>query len=138
MPVIKVSENVEKIPNPGNKKVWRLYDHRGMATVDLLSLADEDLEKMESIILRHPTIASKRRVLARRRISELQPLLVEILRKGKLVYDLPGIEDIRKIRQHDTEKLDPGVKRLLNPHISHVSITEQLWQLKQKLINSVI
>ena len=32
------------------------------------------------------------------------------------------------------ERLDPGVKRLMNPHIYHVSLSEKMWQMKQKLI----
>lgn len=137
VPVIKVSENVEKIPNPGNKKVWRIYDQRGKANADLLSLEEEEIEKMDTLILRHPTIASKYRSISRSQITEIEPLLVEVLRQGRIVYDFPTIEEIRKVRQSDIERLDPGVKRLLNPHISHVSITEKLWRLKQRLINSV-
>ena len=137
IPVIKVSENIEKTPNPGNKIVWRIYDQRGKANVDLISLADEDIALLDKIHLRHPSIASKQRVINRQSISEFEPLLQKILDNGKLVYDLPEIQDIRKVRQEDVERLDIGVKRLLNPHISHVSISEKLWQLKQTLINSV-
>jgi nicotinate phosphoribosyltransferase len=138
VPVIKVSENIEKTPNPGNKRVWRIYDQRNKANVDLLSLEDEDIKKMARINLRHANIASKHRMITQRSISEIEPLLVNILNGGKLRYDLPDIEHIRKVRENDIERLDSGVKRLLNPHISHVSITEKLWHLKQNLINSAL
>jgi nicotinate phosphoribosyltransferase len=36
------------------------------------------------------------------------------------------------------ERLDAGVRRLVNPHIYHVSLTERLWQLKQELIASAL
>jgi nicotinate phosphoribosyltransferase len=93
---------------------------------------------MEHILLRHPTDHSKCRTLQRDELSDIEPLLVEILRDGKLVYDLPSIEDMRERRRADVERLDPGVKRLLNPHIYHVSLTDELWKLKQSLAASAI
>jgi len=77
-------------------------------------------------------------VLDRDNMSEIEPLLIDILRDGKLVYDLPSIEDMRERRRADVQRLDPGVKRLMNPHIYHVSLSERLWNLKQELIQSVI
>jgi nicotinate phosphoribosyltransferase len=63
---------------------------------------------------------------------------VDVLDEGTLVYDLPSIEDMRDRRRRDIERLDPGVKRLINPHIYHVSLTERLWELKQELIASAL
>jgi nicotinate phosphoribosyltransferase len=53
-----------------------------------------------------------------------------------LVRELPGIEEMRAQRRADTERLDPGVRRIMNPHIYHVSLTGRLWDLKQELITS--
>ena len=136
IPAIKVSDSPEKTPTPGNKSVWRLYDRRGKATADLVGLASEDPARMERIVLRHPTDHTKLRVLRQGDISRIEPLLVDILKDGKLVYNLPGIEEIRQQRILDIERLDPGVKRMVNPHIYHVSLTDGLWKLKQDLINN--
>jgi nicotinate phosphoribosyltransferase len=136
-PAIKISESADKTPNPGHKNVWRIYDKRGKATADLLSAEHEDPHSMEKIILRHPSDHTRSRTLIKSEISEIEPLLVEVLREGKLVYDLPTIEQMRQRRIEDVDRLDPGVKRLLNPHIYHVSLTDQLWQEKQALIASV-
>jgi nicotinate phosphoribosyltransferase len=65
-------------------------------------------------------------------------LPVDVWRDGKLVYDLPDIEAIRKQRVADIERLDAGVRRLINPHIYHVSLTQKLWDLKQGLIRSAL
>lgn len=138
VPAIKVSESLSKTPNPGFKRVWRIYDRRGKATADLLSLADEDPRNMPEIVLRHPTDHTKFRVLTQDDISEIEPLLVEVLREGKLVYDLPSIEEMRRCRIADVDRLDPGVRRLMNPHIYHVSLTQRLWDLKQDLIKSAV
>lgn len=137
-PAIKVSESPQKTPNPGNKRAWRIYDRRGQATADLLGLQDEDPRRMERIVLRHPLDYTKSRILTRAEISSIEPLLVDILRDGKLVYELPSIEQIRAQRVADIERLDAGVKRLINPHIYHVSLTEKLWELKQSLIESAM
>jgi len=137
IPAIKISESLEKTPNPGHKRVWRIYDRRGKATADLLSLDEEDPSKMEQIILRHPSDYTKYRILNRNQITEIEPMLVEVLREGKLVYDLPSIEEMRENRRADMNRLDAGVKRIMNPHIYHISLTQRLWELKQNLIESL-
>jgi nicotinate phosphoribosyltransferase len=137
MPAIKISESAEKTLNPGQKHLWRLYDKRNKAIADLLSTQEEDPHTMERILLRHPTHPGQQRSLNAAQLSEIEPLLTTILREGKAVYDLPPIEAIRQQREADLERLDSGVKRIINPHIYHVSLTEQLWNLKQELIESV-
>lgn len=137
-PAIKISEQAAKTPNPGRKAAWRLYDNRGKATADLLALQGEDIEGMGRIVARHPSDHTLMRSINKAGISEIEPLMVEVLRDGKLVYDLPDVETIRKERIADVERLDPGVRRLINPHIYHVSLTEKLWDLKQDLIRSAL
>jgi nicotinate phosphoribosyltransferase len=136
IPAIKISESPSKTPNPGHKRVWRLYDQRGKATADLIGLESEDPYRMEQILLRHPSDHTKYRSLRAEHLSQSEPLLVEILREGKLVYELPSIDAIRELRQADVERLDPGVRRIMYPHIYHVSLTQRLWDLKQELIQS--
>jgi nicotinate phosphoribosyltransferase len=138
VPAIKISESADKTPNPGHKDVWRIYDQRGRATADLLSLETEDPHTMNRITLRHPSDHAKSRTLPKSEISEIEPLLVEIMRDGRVVYEMPTIEEMRARRHADIERLDPGVKRLINPHIYHVSLTENLWKLKQSLIESLV
>jgi len=133
-PAIKISESLEKTPNPGNKKVWRIYDKRGKATADLIALSDEDPRLKPTLTLRHPTDHTKYRSLSRNEISEIEPLLETILEEGKLVYTLPTLEEIREKREKDVDRLDAGVRRMMYPHIYHVSLTQKLWNLKQELI----
>ena len=137
VPAIKLSETPAKTINPGHKHVWRVYDARGKATADLLALDGEDPRQVERLVLHHPTEEQTQRVLKRAEIAEIEPLLVDILEDGALVYDLPSIEDMRAQRQADLERLDPGVSRMLNPHIYHVSLSEKLWDLKQDLIHTL-
>jgi nicotinate phosphoribosyltransferase len=137
LPAIKVSESPQKTPNPGHKQAWRIYDERGNATMDLLGLDDEVPGQMDSITAHHPSDHTKYRTLDRAHISSIEPLLVDVLLDGKLVYDLPPITAMRERRIADVERLDTGVRRLINPHVYHVSLTERLWDLKQSLIASV-
>ncbi|MEZ4726014.1 MAG: nicotinate phosphoribosyltransferase [Caldilineaceae bacterium] len=135
---IKISESPAKTPNPGRKMLFRLYDERGKATADLLDLDDAQegaqLAQADSLVLRHPSDHTKSRVLRREAITTMEPLLEEIIREGQVVYTLPSLEEMRAKRVADVEALDPGIRRLVNPHIYHVSLTPRLWDLKQALI----
>ncbi len=134
IPAIKLSENVSKIPNPGQKSLWRLYDERKMATADLLCHKEEAPDNMDPIILRHPVKEAAKRSLNRKEISMSEQLLETVYDQGKITVDLPDIERIRKRRDRDLACLDTGVKRIVNPHIYHVSLSEKLWTKKQQLI----
>jgi nicotinate phosphoribosyltransferase len=138
LPAIKISESAQKTPTPGRKKVWRLYDKRHFATADLIGLDGEDPRAMESIVLHDPFDYTRYRTLDSLQCPEIEPLMVEVLRDGHLVYDLPPLEEMRRARESDVARLDPGVKRLVNPHIYHVSLTQKLWDLKQELITSAM
>jgi nicotinate phosphoribosyltransferase len=138
VPALKISESQSKTPNPGHKLAWRIYDQRGKATADLLSLEDERPRDHTDIVLRHPARASKYRTLSADSVAEVEPLLVDILNQGRLVAELPPIDELRQRRDADVERLDAGVRRLMNPHIYHVSLTENLWRMKQELVASAL
>jgi len=134
IPALKISEAPAKTLNPGDKRVWRLYDLREKATADLLTMADEDIGAVESIALLHPTDSNKSRIIDPRLLSGAEPLLIDVMKEGRLVCDLPPIEEIRARRRADMDRLDAGVKRLINPHTYHVSLSRRLWDSKQGLI----
>jgi nicotinate phosphoribosyltransferase len=136
VPLIKISETAGKTPDPGPKRIWRIYDERNKAAVDLISLEDENPSEMDPLLLHHPTKHTAYRSLSKKEISFIEPLLEEILKDGELIYTLPTIEKMRDLRNKDLSKLDPGVRRIVNPHIYHVSITKCLWDLKAGLIKA--
>ncbi|MEA3327121.1 MAG: nicotinate phosphoribosyltransferase [Chloroflexota bacterium] len=133
IPTLKISENVDKILNPGNKRAWRVYDSRGKATADLICLHDEDIETLSPLELCHPTMARKRRCLQRDQIDHVERLLRSIIKDGTITRQ-PDIQEMRRQRDADIEALDPGVRRLMNPHIYHVSLSRKLWDLKQSMV----
>lgn len=131
---IKISDSVEKMTNPGDKQVWRIYDKNNKATADMICLTEENPNDMDALMLRHPNASAKFRKIFSDDISKTEPLLVDIIRDGKQVYDFPGIEELRSIRKSDLNYLDSGVKRLINPHYYHVSLSQKLWDMKEELI----
>lgn len=133
-PAIKISETRAKVPNPGQKAVWRIYDRQGRAIADLMTLADERPRVDADLLLHHPIEHGTYRTLPAGAVSEVEPLLVDILVDGALVYDLPQLEEIRERRALDIGRLHLGVKRMMNPHIYHVSLSGPLWDLKEELI----
>ncbi|GBD84251.1 nicotinate phosphoribosyltransferase pncB2 [bacterium BMS3Abin02] len=137
MPAIKVSESQAKIPNPGRKQVWRLYDRRGTATADVLGTVDERLSTDEPFTLHHPVIPTAVRRLEAGVISEVEVLPIPAVREGRRVSEPASMEELRRRRIADLDRLDPGVRRLINPHVYHVSLTEAMWNLKVGLVRSL-
>lgn len=136
-PAIKLTESTAKTLNPGYKEVWRVYDRRGKATADVLSLDGEKLPDREDLVLHHPTRKGVSRRLRRADVSGLERLLVPVLDQGRMRYALPTLDEIRAARDADVARLDSGVKRLVNPHVYHVSLTEALWAFKQETVERV-
>jgi nicotinate phosphoribosyltransferase len=134
LPAIKISESLKKSVNPGRKQVWRIYDQRGTAVADLMTLMEEKPMESSKLHLHHPNEEGVSRQIEKGQISRMEPLLMDVLRDGRIVCSLPSMEEIREHRRADVERLDSGVRRLINPHIYHVSLSEQLWLLKKELI----
>lgn len=136
-PAIKVSENPAKVPNPGAKKVWRVYDERGLSSADLITLADEEPKADPLLTLRHSLQPDIWRQLPASKISRVESLHETVISEGELIYELPTIAQIRERRDADLARLDVGVQRLINPHIYHVSVSEKLWQMKRALLQQM-
>lgn len=136
-PAVKVSESPEKIPNPGRKDLWRLYDQRKIAVADLICLIGEDPGSMIPLSRYHPFDHRLRSVHDKGDLSSVEPLLEEIIKDGVILRQEPDIDSIRRRRDRDLERLDPGVKRLVNPHIYHVSLSEKLAGMKQDLVRGI-
>lgn len=136
---IKVSETPAKTPNPGDKNVVRVYDNRGYSTADVLvekarCIETELFDPTGELELRHPIQPHSRRVLHQEDVSEVEQLLEPVVEQGTRVGDPADLQIIASRRTADIERLDPGVRRLVNPHRYHVSLTQGLWDLKQDLV----
>lgn len=137
VPAIKLSESKAKTLNPGDKRLWRVYDARGKATADLVALAGEDPTTSRPLVLQHPTDAPRRRCLDAADVQSVEPLQEEVVREGRRLSDPPDLATMRRRRTDDLERLDPGVKRLMHPHVYHVSLSQALWEHKRDLVAKV-
>lgn len=136
IPKIKVSENVEKITTPGFKQLYRIYDKETKkAQADLITLFDEKIDESKSLEIFHPIYTWKRTSYEN---YTLRPMLKKIFEGGKLVYDLPDIEEIRKYCKQEVESLWDEYKRFDNPHIYKVDLSEKLWTLKRNMLNEAV
>lgn len=134
---LKISENLEKSTLPGEKNIFRLYDKYDKATADLICSANENINNKSVFLLYHPVEKNVVRKISSKELSSVESLLNDVLIDGKLVYEFPSLEKIRSVRDYDLEKLHDGVKRIINPHYYHVSVSEKLILLRQQLTEKI-
>ena len=139
-PAIKFSDNPEKTTNPGVKQVYRVRDSMGMCVADVLALEDNEkpdlIEKGKTYTFWHPS--ADYRSFSHAVTGDAEPLLRKKLENGKLCPDFenPPLSGIRANVRHELETFDQSYKRLLNPHIYKVSVSERLRTLKLDLIKN--
>ncbi len=130
VPRIKKSNSIEKITNPGFKTVYRIYEKRnGKAFADLIALKSEKLTK--PLTLTHETERWKKMVMED---YEAKELLVKIYDGGKLVYDCPTLQQCSDYRREELGKFWDEYKRLANPHIYKVDLSDGLYELKHQML----
>ena len=137
---MKLSENPGKTTNPGVKQVWRIKDTDGMLVADVLALDDPEepdlIEKGNTYSFWHP--AADYRHFRHSLEGNAEPLLKEKLKGGKALGNVTSLRDIQARLKKEIEFLDQSHKRILNPHIYKVSITERLRALKLELIKNYL
>ncbi|MFL0197123.1 nicotinate phosphoribosyltransferase [Clostridium sp. WILCCON 0269] len=133
IPKIKISENEEKITNPGFKKIYRIFSKKeNKAIGDLIALGNEKINIAEPIELFDPTFTWKKKKIKDYYAKEL---LVKVFDKGELVYESPSVMNIRNIVQEEITKFWPEILRFENPHHYYVDLSQNLWNLKQQLLH---
>ncbi|MCR5764529.1 MAG: nicotinate phosphoribosyltransferase [Treponema sp.] len=139
MPAMKFSDNPAKTTNPGIKNVFRLYDSNGMAYADILALEDEVIEENKEYRYYHPMVDYRQFAFS---AAKIEPLLKKRLANGKRTQprlsDSEQLNLSRKNMQSQLEAFDESYKRILNPHIYKVSLTEKLMNLKKDFIEKNI
>lgn len=129
-PVMKFSDSTEKITNPGFKTLYRIYEKdSGKAFADLVALEGEKLPK--PLTLTHETERWKTTTL---NDYEARKLLQPIFAKGKLVYECPALSESVKYHKNEMERFWEEYKRLANPHVYKVDLSDELYALKQELL----
>ena len=132
VPKIKISENVGKITNPHYKKLYRFYDNNtGKAIADYLTVYDEQVDDSQSLTIFDPEATWKTKEVTNFTAREL---MVPVFRQGKLVYQLPNLEEIRTYCQQQVDTLWEEVRRFDNPQTYYVDLSQKLWDIKYNLL----
>ena len=137
VPKIKLSDNTEKITNPGNKKIYRIYDkdfHKIRA--DLICLVDEEFDPANDLILTDPKETWKKTKL-KGGTYDMRELLQPIFLNGECVYESPTVMEMRDVCTKEKESLWDETKRFVNPHEMYVDLSDKLFKLKSELLEEM-
>ncbi|MDD6361954.1 MAG: nicotinate phosphoribosyltransferase [Lachnospiraceae bacterium] len=136
-PKIKLSENTEKITNPGNKKIYRIYEkdsHKIKA--DLICFEDETFTEDEPIELFDPAEPWKKTTMQPGEF-ELRELMVPVFLNGKCVYQARPTMEIRDYCLKEQDTLWEESRRLSNPHQVYVDLSQRLYDTKIGLLEQL-
>lgn len=134
VPKMKISENVEKITNPGFKHVYRLFDNKtGKALADVITMHDEVIPDGEPYEIFDPNAVWKRKTLTDFTAKELR---VQLYDKGKCVYKSPSVGEIKAYCKEQIDTLWPEMLRFENPQTYYVDLSRKLWNIKHDILNA--
>lgn len=137
VPKIKLSENTEKITNPGNKTVYRIYEKtNGKLKADLISLVDDVFDESKDLVLFDPQATWKKTHLKGGTYT-MKELMVKVFDKGECIYQSPSVMEIREFCKKEQETLWDETRRLVNPHEVYVDLSDRLYAMKTKLLNEM-
>jgi nicotinate phosphoribosyltransferase len=137
VPKIKLSENQWKITNPGNKTIFRIYEKEtGKIKADLIALADEQYNEENPLMIFDPLATWKKTYLKPGEYT-LRELLVPVFKSGKCVYKSPSALEIKAYCKKELDTLWDETRRLINPHEMYVDLSNELYQVKQTLLDSM-
>ena len=133
VPKIKISENIEKITNPGFKNLFRLYDKdTGKARGDVITLAQETVPEQDEYEIFDPNAVWKRTTVTNYYVRDLH---VQLFDKGECVYESPSVDEIREYCQQQLETLWGETLRFENPQTYYVDLSQRLWDMKNNLLS---
>ena len=135
-PKIKLSNNAEKITNPGFKDIYRVYDKEsGKAEADCIFLREEgDVDQTKPLVLTHPTERWKKTTFENYTVRRLHE---QIIKGGKLVYKMPTIKEIKAYAKQELDSFWDEYKRLDRPHVFKVDLSDKLYELKTSMIEKI-
>ena len=137
IPKIKLSENTEKVTNPGNKTIYRVYEKdSGKIKADLICLVGETFNEEDPLLLFDPLEPWKKTRLPGGSYT-LRELLVPVFQKGKCCYESPKVMAIRDYCQKELSTLWDETKRFVNPHPIYVDLSQKLYDIKIALLDQM-
>lgn len=134
IPKLKISSNVEKITNPGNKDVYRIYSLDGKIIADLITLYNEEVSEDKELILFDPINTWKKKVL-QPKTFKVKKMLVPIIIDGKLVYEKKTVKYSKELFKKELDSLYEDNRRLTNPKEIYVDLSQNLYNKKIELLS---
>lgn len=133
LPKMKISENVGKITNPCNKDLFRLYDRKNdKAIADVITVAGESIDEQSPYELFDPVQTWKRKTVTGFRVRRLlEPVFIQ----GKCVYSRRTMAQIRQNCLEEMKTLWESTLRFENPHNYYVDLSQQLWDIRNAILN---
>ena len=133
IPKIKVSEEPEKINNPGFKKVIRIYNNENIAEADLIMLNDEEIDTSKPLTIFDPTYTWKKTTFNNYTVKELQKPL---FKNGECKYVAKSVGEVKEYVADQLSTFWDAYKRFNNPKTYKVDLSHNLWKLKTDLLDS--
>lgn len=131
---IKISENPDKLTNPGNKKILRIYNKKNHKIIaDLITLEHETFLESNPLVLFDPKHIWKRKKLEPNTYI-IREMLVPIFKQGECVYNSPSTHEIKKYCEKELSTLWDESRRFKNPQIVFVDLSQELYDLKQNML----
>lgn len=135
VPTMKISANTSKISTPGKKQVWRITrKHDGKSEGDYIALVDERPDLLDELFMFHPVHTYINKTV---KDFDARPLLQTIYQNGQFVYDLPSLEETKAYAKKNFDCLWEEHKRILNPQIYPVDLSQKLYDLKMNSIKEI-
>ena len=132
-PRMKLSDNPEKVTNPGEKKVYRLYNsNTGLVEADLITLVEEEIDQTRPLTIFDPLHTWKRKTLTD---FHAEPILKPLFQKGVVCREKRDIEEIRLFCHDQLKTLWYSHKRFENPQEYYVDLSQKLWSLKESFLH---
>ena len=137
IPKIKLSENTEKITNPGNKTIFRIYDKEsGKIRADLICFADEKFDESKDLLIFDP-IETWKKTKLKGGTYTMREMLVPVFIRGECVYQSPTVMEIAEYCKKEKETLWDETKRLFYPHKVYVDLSDKLYAVKKQLLDKM-
>ena len=137
IPKIKLSENTEKITNPGNKTIFRIYDKEtGKIRADLIVLVGEVFDDSKDMIIFDP-LETWKKTKIHGGTYILKELLVPVFQKGTCVYTSPSVMEIQAFCRQEMDTIWDETKRFVNPHEVYVDLSDKLYKIKAELLEKM-
>lgn len=133
LPKIKISENNEKITNPGFKYSYRVYDENGIGMFDFLALHDEEID------IKNLDLVDENKPYKHIKINNdwtVKRLQQQFIKDGKLIYELPTLKQIQDEVKNNLAKVWDEEKRFSFPHKHYVDLTRKLYDVKCEMLKN--